>query len=68
VKDAAYQGSTPSFWASLAGVGGPDTFVLHAASNCGKAQPAQGAWVSHGAPVTVFREVNVLNTKQEAGQ
>ena len=68
VKDAAYQGSTPSFWASLAGVGGPQTVELHGATNCGKGQPGQVAWVSHGAPATLFNGVSVLNTREEAGQ
>ena len=68
VKDAAYQGSTLSFWASLAAVGGPRSYEVHAASNCGKAQPGQGAWVSHGAPATLFTGVNVLNTLQEGSR
>ena len=65
VKDAAYQGSTPAFWASLAGVGGPQTFVLGGTGNCGKAQPGQGSWAGHGAPTTLFRGVRVLNTREE---
>jgi TldD protein len=65
VKDAAYQGRTPEFWGSLAGVGGEQTWVLGGTFNCGKAQPGQGAPVSHGAPTTLFRGVNVLNTAQE---
>ena len=68
VKDAAYQGSTPAFWGSMAGVGGPSTYVLGGASNCGKAQPGQSAWVSHGAPAVLFRNVRVLNTRDEGGR
>jgi TldD protein len=67
VKDAAYQGSTPSFWGSLRGLGGERTFYLGGASNCGKAQPGQSAWVSHGAPSTLFEGVKVLNTRDEGG-
>ncbi len=62
LKDVAYQGNTIEFWNSCAGVGGPSTYVLGGAFNCGKGQPGQVAPVSHGAPVALFRNVNVLNT------
>jgi len=65
VKDAAYQGRTPDFWGSLDAIGDRSTWVLGGASNCGKAQPGQVAPVSHGAPATLFRGVNVLNTDAE---
>jgi TldD protein len=68
VKDAAYQGSTPRFWGSLTAVGGPGTYELHGAPNCGKAQPGQAAWVGHGCPATVFSGVTVLNTREEGGR
>jgi len=68
VKDAAYQGSTPGFWGSMAAVGGPSTYLLGGAANCGKAQPGQEAWVSHGAPAVLFRNVRVLNTVAEGGR
>jgi TldD protein len=68
VKDAAYQGRTPDFWSSLAGVGGAETWVLGGAANCGKAQPGQVAPVSHGAPTALFRGVNVLNTAEEGSR
>jgi TldD protein len=65
VKDVAYQGRTPDFWGSLEAVGGPQTWWLGGTFVCGKAQPGQGAPVSHGAPVTLFRGVRVLDTAQE---
>jgi TldD protein len=68
VKDAAYQGSTPAFWGSLRGLGGPQTYYLGGASNCGKAQPGQSAWVSHGAPSALFEGVKVLNTRDEGAR
>jgi TldD protein len=68
VKDAAYQGSTPAFWGSLRGLGGTQTYYLGGASNCGKAQPGQAAWVSHGAPATLFEAVKVLNTRDEGAR
>ncbi|MEY9873675.1 putative Zn-dependent protease [Streptacidiphilus sp. MAP12-33] len=66
VKDMAYQGTTTDFWGSLVALGGPQTYVLGGAFNCGKAQPGQVAAVSHGCPSALFRDVNVLNTAQES--
>ncbi|WP_042446105.1 TldD/PmbA family protein [Streptacidiphilus jiangxiensis] len=68
VKDFAYQGTTTDFWGSMEAVGGPQTYVLGGAFNCGKAQPGQVAAVSHGCPSALFRGVNVLNTAQESGR
>ncbi len=67
LKDVAYQAMTTDFWGSLEAVGGPDTYVLGGAFNCGKGQPGQVAAVSHGCPATLFRGVNVLNTVSEGG-
>jgi TldD protein len=68
VKDAAYQANTTDFWGSMAAVGGPGTYLLGGAFNCGKAQPGQVAAVSHGCPAALFRQVNVLNTVEEGGR
>src|SRR3954451_20748521 len=45
-RDGAYQATTTDFWGSIRGVGGPETYVLGGAFNCGKAQPGQVAPVS----------------------
>ena len=58
----------PIFWGALEAVGGPQTYQLGGAFNCGKAQPAQIAAVSHGCPVGLFRGIDVLNTAQESGR
>ncbi|RII18583.1 protease TldD [Streptomyces sp. YIM 130001] len=68
LRDVAYQATTTDFWGSMAAVGGPDTYVLGGAFNCGKAQPGQIAAVSHGCPSALFTGVNILNTTQEAGR
>ncbi|MFI1091539.1 TldD/PmbA family protein [Streptomyces sp. NPDC020917] len=68
VKDFAYQATTTDFWGSMEAVGGPQTYVLGGAFNCGKAQPGQVAAVSHGCPSALFRGVSILNTTQEAGR
>jgi len=53
---------------ALDALGGPQTYVVGGAFNCGKAQPGQTAAVSHGCPTTLFRQVRILNTVQEAGR
>ncbi|MFG2291529.1 TldD/PmbA family protein [Streptomyces sp. NPDC048595] len=68
LRDVAYQATTTDFWGSMRAVGGPDTYVLGGAFNCGKAQPGQIAAVSHGCPSALFEGVNILNTTQEAGR
>jgi len=68
VRDVAYQATTTDFWGSLAALGGPQTYVLGGAFNCGKAQPGQVAPVSHGCPSALFRSVRILNTADEGGR
>jgi TldD protein len=68
LRDVAYQATTTDFWGSMRVVGGPQTYLLGGAFNCGKAQPGQVAPVSHGCPVALFENVNILNTVQEAGR
>ncbi|MFC5996060.1 TldD/PmbA family protein [Pseudonocardia hispaniensis] len=65
LRDVAYQATTTDFWGSMEAVGGPSSWRLGGAMNCGKAQPGQIAPVSHGCPPALFRGVNVLNTQQE---
>ncbi|KDF01636.1 peptidase C69 [Mycolicibacterium aromaticivorans JS19b1 = JCM 16368] len=67
LRDVAYQATTTDFWNSMEAVGGRQTWRLGGAFNCGKAQPGQVAAVSHGCPSALFRGVNVLNTREEAG-
>jgi TldD protein len=67
LRDVAYQATTTDFWNSMEAVGGPQTYVLGGAFNCGKGQPGQVAPVSHGCPSALFRGVNILNTLKEAG-
>jgi TldD protein len=65
LRDVAYQATTTDFWNSMEAVGGPQTYVLGGAFNCGKGQPGQVAPVSHGAPAALLRQVRVLNTAEE---
>jgi TldD protein len=68
LRDVAYQATTTDFWGSMSALGGPQTYVLGGAINCGKAQPGQVAPVSHGCPTALFENVNILNTVQEGGR
>ncbi|MEO3804730.1 TldD/PmbA family protein [Nonomuraea sp. B1E8] len=68
VRDFAYQATTTDFWQSMEALGGPQTYVLGGAFNCGKGQPGQIAPVSHGCPAALFRGVRILNTVQEGGK
>ncbi|MEV5891236.1 TldD/PmbA family protein [Nonomuraea fuscirosea] len=68
LKDFAYQATTTDFWQSMEAVGGPQTYVLGGAFNCGKGQPGQVAPVSHGCPSALFRGVRILNTVQEGSK
>jgi TldD protein len=68
LRDVAYQATTTDFWGSMEAIGGPQTYLLGGAFNCGKAQPSQIAAVSHGCPSALFRNINVLNAVKEAGR
>ncbi|WP_283132919.1 TldD/PmbA family protein [Rhizohabitans arisaemae] len=68
LRDVAYQAVTTDFWGSMEAVGGPQTYVLGGAFNCGKGQPGQVAPVSHGCPSALFRDIKILNTVQEGGR
>jgi TldD protein len=65
LRDVAYQATTTDFWNSMEAVGGPQTYLLGGAFNCGKGQPGQVAPVSHGCPAVVMRGVRILNTAEE---
>jgi TldD protein len=68
LRDVAYQAQTTEFWGSMEAVGGPSTYVLGGAFNCGKGQPGQVAPVSHGCPSALFRGIRVLNARGEASR
>jgi TldD protein len=62
LRDVAYQARTLDFWNSMALVGGQKTYALGGTFSDGKGQPSQSSSVSHGCPVALFRNVNVLRT------
>lgn len=62
LRDVAYQSRTTDFWNSCDGLGGKATYELNGAANDGKGEPGQSNAVSHGCPVSRFRQITVLNT------
>jgi TldD protein len=68
LRDVAYQATTTDFWNALEAVGGPESYVLGGAFNCGKGQPSQIAPVSHGCPAVLMGGIRILNVVQEAQQ
>ena len=62
LRDVAYVGRTPEFWNALAMIGGRRTYQMGATFSDGKGQPTQSNAVSHGCPIALFRNINVLNT------
>jgi TldD protein len=64
LKDVAYQSNTLEFWNRCELLGGPKTWSLGGSLHDGKGEPSQSNAVSHGCPVTLFRQINVLNTNR----
>jgi predicted Zn-dependent protease len=60
LKNPNYRGTTPQFWGNLANLGNADTWEMYGSPMCGKGEPNQIMWVGHGAPVAVFREIEVF--------
>ena len=59
VRNPAYAGVTPRFWASLDGVCSAPEWRLWGVLNCGKGEPGQRMQVSHGTAPARFRGVSV---------
>jgi TldD protein len=62
LRDVAYVARTPDFWNSMAMIGGRQTYEMGGAVSDAKGQPMQLNSVSHGCPVALFRNVNVIRT------
>lgn len=62
LRDAIYQGTTPSFWGSCDAICGPEEAKLWGIATCGKGEPGQSMSVGHGAPPARFRGVTVGHT------
>jgi TldD protein len=62
LRDVAYVARTPDFWNSMAMIGGRQTYQLGGALSDAKGQPMQLNSVSHGCPIALFRNVNIIRT------
>ena len=59
LKNPVYQGITPEFWGNCDAIG--KDFFIWGIPNCGKGEPQQIMWVSHGASTARFRNVMVFS-------
>jgi TldD protein len=59
LKNCTYQGITPQFWRSCDAVCGDSEWKLMGLSNCGKGQPGQRSWMTHGCAPARFRQVQI---------
>jgi TldD protein len=62
LRDVAYVGRTPEFWNALDTIGGAGTYYLGASFGDAKGQPIQVNAVSHGCPISLFRDIDIINT------
>ena len=58
VRDFSYGGLTPQFWGSVEAVAGPEEFRTFGMP-CGKGEPKQWGFLSHGAAPTLVRNVRI---------
>ncbi len=58
VRDFSYGGLTPEFWGSVEATAGPDAFRTFGMP-CGKGEPKQWGFLSHGAAPTLVRNVKI---------
>ena len=69
VRDVAYQATTTDFWGAMEAVGGPRD--LGAARRLQLRQGparARSPRSATAAPVSLFRDIRILNTTEEGGQ
>lgn len=58
VRDFSYGGLTPQFWGSVEASAGPESFHTFGMP-CGKGEPKQWGFLSHGATPTLVRDVKI---------
>ena len=58
VRDFSYGGITPQFWGSLEASAGPAEFATFGMP-CGKGEPKEWGFLSHGAAPSLFRNVRI---------
>ncbi len=68
LRDVAYQATTTDFWGSWKPLAGRRLGGSAGRSTAARPSRARSPPVSHGCPSALFRGVNVLNTRTEAGR
>jgi len=63
LKKVSYHAQTRQFWKSLDGLAGRDHWRPHGIMNCGKGEPMQVMWMTHGASHARFRDIQVGGAK-----
>ena len=58
LKNFSYGGVTPQFWGSVEAVAGPEEFRAYGYP-CGKGEPKQWGFLSHGAAPMLVRELRI---------
>jgi TldD protein len=58
VRDFSYGGITPQWWASVEAVAGPEELRIFGMP-CGKGEPKEWGFLSHGAAPTLVRDVRI---------
>lgn len=59
LKKVTYQAQTRQFWRSLDGLAGRPHWRSHGIMNCGKGEPMQAMYMTHGASHARFRDIQV---------
>jgi TldD protein len=59
LKKVTYQAQTTDFWQSCDGIAGAAHWRPHGIMNCGKGEPGQVMYMTHGASCARFRNVHV---------
>jgi TldD protein len=60
LRDAVYHGITPEFWGACDGVANASYRQRFGFITCGKGQPGQSGWMTHGASPARFRGISVI--------
>ncbi len=59
LKNPVYHDITPEFWNKCVAIGNEAEWELWGVVNCGKGEPMQTAYMSHGSSPAKFRKINV---------
>jgi TldD protein len=59
LKHVTYQARTTDFWQSCDAIAGPAHWKSHGVMNCGKGEPMQVMFMTHGASHARFRDIEV---------